>query len=346
MTRSRIEGGVVAAILATATSLVVAGCGSDAVGPGSGTGYPVRGVSLADWTTDGYAAAGAAEAVDAVAATGASSVAIIVTEYQATESDCRIRILPGKTPSVDAVRNLIRTARSRGLSAALKPHVDVDDGTWRARIDPDDPDAWFVSYRECLLGWAALAREESVDLLFVGAELAETLCHEARWRSLIAEVRSVFPGRIAYAACWDAAGRVPFWDAVDLVGVDVYVPVADRRDPSRVDLLAGWQPWLIRLERLHRQTGRPVLFSEIGYRSVDGAGMSPSDFTTDSSVDLREQADLYWAALEATRDLDGFAGMYWWNWLVDASGGPENRDFTPAGKPAEGVLARAWAGLP
>ena len=38
------------------------------------------------------------------------------------------------------------------------------------------------------------------------------------------------------------------------------------------------QPWLARLERLHRQTDRPIVITEIGYRSVDGAALHPYAF--------------------------------------------------------------------
>ena len=133
-----------------------------------------------------------------------------------------------------------------------------------------------------------------------------------------------------------------FWDALDLVGVDSYFPVADRNDAGRLEMLAGWQPWLDRLERLHRQTGKPILLTEIGYRSVDGAGKEPFTFGSGAGVDVGEQADLYWAALEATGRETWIEGVWWWNWLADGTGGALNRDYTPSGKPAEAVLTAAW----
>ena len=184
------------------------------------------------------------------------------------------------------------------------------------------------------------------SLFQIGAELAGTLEHEARWRALIADVRDVYPGALVYAASWDELDRVPFWDAVDRLGVNAYFPISGRRDPTRVDLLVGWQPWLDRIEALSARTGRPWIFTEIGYRSIDGAAMDPSNFAMDRQLDLQEQADLYWAAMEVTRGRDGWAGLYWWNWLVDGSGGPLDDNYTPAGKPAEEELEAAWSGTP
>ena len=113
---------------------------------------------------------------------------------------------------------------------------------------------------------------------------------------------------------------MPFWKSMDLVGVDFYFPVAERRDPGRVEILALWPRWLDRLEHLHRQTGRDILLTEIGYRSVDGAGLNPYVFDGDASVDLEEQGDLYWAALQAVSDKPWITGLFWWNWLADGTG--------------------------
>ena len=139
-----------------------------------------------------------------------------------------------------------------------------------------------------------------------------------------AALRAAFSGELSYAASWDEAHLVPFWPELDLVGIDFYYPVARRPDAGRVEILAGWQPWLARLERLHRQTGRPIVIAEIGYRSVDGAALHPYAFGNDATIDLREQADLYWAAIEATGGESWIAGIYFWNWLASGGGGPED----------------------
>ena len=220
--------------------------------------------------------------------------------------------------------------------------MDVDDGSWRGRIVPADPKAWFDSYQRFLAPWAELAETEGAAQFFVGTELAGTLRSEAFWRATIQKVRASYRGEVLYAASWDEAQLVPFWGALDLVGVDFYFPVASRRDPGRLEILAGWQPWIDRLDLLHHQTGRRILLTEIGYRSVDGACMHPYDSIAGGRLDVREQADLYWAALQAAAGQDWIAGMYWWDWPADGTGGPANSDYTPNGKPAARELAAAW----
>ena len=92
-----------------------------------------------------------------------------------------------------------------------------------------------------------------------------------------------------------------------------------------------------------RWDGKPILFTEIGYRSLDGGNQNLwAPWMLDRPVDLGEQADCYLAAFESAWDEPWFAGMYWWDWSADPDvGGSRDGGFTPFGKPAEGVL-RSW----
>ena len=315
-------------------------------GPAQASRAGIRSVILADWTPNGYQSAAAGTAIADIAGRGANTLTLIVTAYQRDATTSAVIVDPLRTPSEAALRSVIDVALARGLRVALKPHVDLDDRTWRGRITPQDPAAWFASYRAFVLPLAAMAESVGTVQFVIGTELAGTLIEEARWRQLIQEVRAVYRGPLAYAASWDEAGRVPFWKALDLTGVDFYFPVASRTQPGRLELLAGWQPWLERLQELQHKTGRPILLTEIGYRSVDGAGMRPYSFDSEAALDLGEQADLYWAALEATHDKPWIAGLSWWNVRADGSGGTMNTDYTPLGKPAAAELMSAWRNAP
>ena len=185
---------------------------------------------------------------------------------------------------------------------------------------------------------AHLAESVGAIQFIVGTELGQTIQQKELWRETIDRIKSVYNGQLTYAASWDEVDKVPFWNELDVVGVDFYFPVANRKNPNQLEILAAWQPWLQTVELLHKQTGRDILFTEIGYRSIDGAGMKPYQFNNPGTVDLQEQADLYWAALQSTVDIPWLKGMYWWNWPADGSGGEANRDYTPFGKPAESVL--------
>ena len=328
-------------MLAVATCAIL-GCDRLPTGPAA-AGGAIRAVTLAEWSADGLAGGGADAALDWIGATGANTVTLIVTAYQADAHAAALRENDPRTPSPGAVRHAIAHARALGLAVVLKPHVDLDDGAWRGTIAPADPGTWFASYRAFVRPWAQLADSIGSPVFVVGTELAGTLANAARWRELVRETRAVYSGRLTYAASWDEATRVPFWDALDRIGVDAYFPVTGRRDAGRTEMLAGWQPWLARLRTLARQSGKPILLTELGYRSVDGAGMAPFASSSSGTPDPGEQADLYWAALQATSAADEIEGLCWWNCLANGSGGQTNTDYTPVGKPAARVLAAAWA---
>jgi hypothetical protein len=322
---------------------VLGGCTRLPAGPVRSFAPPVRGAILVDWSADGYAQPAALQMLDAVVADGANGVTILVTAYQATARASRLRAADPRTPGAAAVRTIAEAAVSRGLAVSIKPHVDVDDGAWRATIDPPDPAAWFESYRAFVLPWARLADSLGAARFVAGTELAGTIDHEAEWRTTIAALRTAFGGTLVYAASWDEAQLVRFWDALDLAGVDFYYPVAARERAGRFELLSGWAPWLSRLERLHERTGKRILLTEIGYRSIDGAGLAPHALGPSDAIDLGEQADLYWAALQSVGDLPWMEGLEWWNYRADGAGGSADGDFTPFGKPAELELRAAWA---
>ena len=334
-------------VLGWLVSLVCAlgwtGCSRLPAGPAVTSRSTARGITFVDWSASGYASPAAARSLSDLAATGANTVVIVVTAYQADRFASELRPLDPRTPTPGAVRRATENAAALGLEVVLKPHVDVDGGIWRGRIEPRDPVRWFESYRRFVLPWAALADSAGSREFVAGTELAGTLEHADLWRETIHALRGAFRGRLVYAASWDESERVPFWSDLDRVGVDFYFPVSSRRDAGRFEILAGWQPWLERLHRLHERTHRPILITEVGYPSLDGAGMHPYEMGSGNRLDLGEQADLYWAALQATGDLPWCAGLYWWDWPADGSGGARDPGYSPIGKPAARELSTAWS---
>jgi hypothetical protein len=324
-------------------AILVTACSELPDGPAETPSLRIRALTLADWTSNGYGSATGLAQVDAIAATGATHIVLVVTAYQTEHRADRVAVDPVRTPSTPAIQAAAARASALGMGVGIKPHIDLEDGSWRGTISPEDPAAWFESYREFVLPLVELASTLEADLFVAGTELAGTLVHENRWRSLIEDMRARYRGDLTYAASWDEAGLVPFFDALDYAGVDFYGPVTYRDAASRFEILKGWQLWLQRLEQLHGQSGRPVLITEIGYRSIDGAGRRPYEFGTERRLDPEEQSDLYWAALTALGEQRWVAGVVWWNWLASGQGGPDNDDYTPSGKPAEKELTDAWS---
>lgn len=241
-------------------------------------------------------------------------------------------------------------AKARGIRTLLKPHIWLTrpaPGEWRSDIamtSEADWKLWFDNYRAFVLHYASLAERAGIDALCIGTELRGTVAHRpGDWRKLIAEVRAVYAGRLTYAANWYAEfEEVPFWDALDSIGIQAYFPLADGHSPSHEELRRGWQRHVSAIAAVQKRFGKPVLFTEIGYRSApDGATepwkWDPRDADA-SPVDLRLQADAYRAFFETFWHEPWFAGAYIWKWFPGRTDSAD-ASFTPQGKPAEQVMA-------
>lgn len=295
---------------------------------------------------------------------GVTSVAISPTWYQADRRSTEIAPHPRLSPSDSDVISLIETLHAMGFAVFLRPFVDLEDGAWRGEIFFGDEarwEAWFQSYERFLMHHVDLAVRTDVERFSVGVELERTVSREAQWRRLIARVRRRFRGALTYCANWDGYREVGFWDALDVVGVDAYFDLdrypdrqpsagagapfgagsASALEPSVVTLMTAWAPWARQLDRLAARVRRPLLFTEVGLRSVRGASRHPWDWRRDTPISLQEQANYYEATFQVFWHRPWLAGIYWWAWLSSPEHrGPHDPSYSPAGKPAEWVLKR------
>ena len=252
---------------------------------------------------------------------------------------------PAKTPTDESVLAAASKARSEGLEVAIKPHVDVRDGSFRGEITPADRAAWFASYGKLVDHFAELAQRADADVFVIGTELTTMAVDADAWRDLIARARARFDGKITYAANWvQGAEAVQFWDDLDYIGIDAYMPLEtrNRTDPGVDALVGAWRGPIGAMRDLHERWDLPVLFTELGYESRPGTAARLEG--GDSSVDEDAQANAYEAAFRALAPLPWFDGIWWWEWSAERIGiGPSDAGFNPEGKRAEAVL-RDWQG--
>ncbi|MDW8031733.1 MAG: endo alpha-1,4 polygalactosaminidase, partial [Candidatus Bipolaricaulota bacterium] len=313
-----------------------------------------RGISFAAWWRDQYSSPAADQALEELAATGATWISLIVTCYQEAVSSTEIQCLTdSRTPTDADLIHAIQKAKSLGLKVMLKPHVDLnnDPDHWRGDINFGDDEAawaaWFASYENFIVHYAQLAQAHNVDQFCVGTELQGTTHRETQWRQIISAVRSVYSGPLVYAANPpNEYYTIQFWDALDFIGVDAYYPLTNTTNPTIADLIAGWQEPLAQLQALSQQWNKPVLFTEVGYRSVDGANITPWDWSSPGAVDLQEQADCYQALVSVVQGRPWLRGIFIWVWYTDPDqGGPNDTSYTPHNKPAEAILRCFFAGV-
>jgi hypothetical protein len=298
-----------------------------------------RGANLTAFLPEAYAKPKARRAMLTLRATGADLVALTPTSYMETATASEIVSDPAKTPTDESVLTAARRARSLGFEVAIKPHVDVRDGTFRGEIQPLDRAAWFADYAELVERYASLAEEARAKTFVIGTELTSMSGDDAAWRDLIARARARFDGRITFAANWvEGAETITFWDALDAIGIDAYMPLAaSNPEPSVRDLVAAWAPYVERIGLLRQRWGKPVLFTELGYESRRGTASRTGAGT--APIDEDAQADAYQAAFQALSPVPDFGGIWWWEWSAEGLGiGPGDGTFSPEGKRAALVL--------
>ncbi len=294
-------------------------------------------------------------ALDELVAIGVDHVALIPSFFQERLGDTDLTWRGGRQRVDSDTRAAIRLAHERGLAVLLKPHLwlaDTSDGSWRGDINPSASawPAWRVNYREAVLAYARMAAEEGVAGISLGSELTElALARPEFWRSLAGAVRGEFSGQVTYAANWDREfAEIEWWDALDAIGVDAFWPLVES---PQVELTPS--SCARRMAQIRRSIGevatrvdRPVILTELGYKSATGGAYEPWEWHTDEQQpDPELQALIYRCAAEAfgVAATEGWLeGFYVWIWYTNPGwGGLANSDFTPRRKPAQGLL-EAW----
>ena len=264
--------------------------------------------------------------------------------YAGVRRDGTIRWQPAATTGY--LPRAAQIAKDERINMFWKPHLAYwGSFDWRGSITFDRPEQWrrfFDGYRGFIVDQARFAQSHGIPLFSIGLEYHKTLSHEQEWRQIIKEVRAVYRGQITYAANWDRIEEVPFWDALDVIGVQAYFPLSDRDQPSLADLKRAWSKPLDKLDALSKRHDKPYVFAEIGYsRSVEAA-KKPWEAATDSSdAAIANRRRLMEAALSRLANAPRLRGMFWWKWVPRAGFG--DRDFAMQAPEAQALLRRYWA---
>lgn len=322
------------------------------------SGFQVKGFGFTSSANGQYA--NASESLKAMQQTGANSTQIVVTQYldsvtsdsiaatAATESDANLELAIGQ-------------AQADGMSVLLKPHIDIEDGTWRALLKPSSVDDFFASYKTFILHYAAVAQATHVGMFSVGTELTSMSgsAYTNYWDDIISAVRQVYTGPITYASAWNETGSVSFWNKVDVIGANAYEAPTDITDPTVAQMVAGWNSVsgdsstaslfnnLSPIDFYHALStayGKPVLLTEVGYRSVNGTNTLNGDWSGFHWVDFQQQTRALEAFFEAWSGQGSWMeGAYLWNWEANPSGVAAD-DFSVQGKPAQNVVDHWYGG--
>ncbi len=247
--------------------------------------------------------------------------------------------------SDEGISKTTALTRKAGIKTILKPHIWVGK-SWPGAIEMKSDTAWqrwFRNYEKFILHYAELAEKNKIELFCIGTELHLTIKKEKEWRDLIYKIRSVYNGKLTYAANFNKEyEEVRFWDALDFIGVQAYFSLTKSKGHSLGELKKGWIDPIKSIDRIHKKFNKPVLFTEIGYRSDTNAGIEPWVWPKENSgAEISDdcQANCYRAFFETVWKQPWMTGVYFWKWYPHGANRNAAIDFTPQGKIAEKVLA-------
>ncbi|MFO1519359.1 MAG: hypothetical protein U1F57_06840 [bacterium] len=276
---------------------------------------------------------------------GVTDILLIVSWYQHDIKSNEIipREYDGKdilTLPDEKLKEVIDQAHSLGINAVVFPILRLEERgekDWRGVIEPTDKEAWWKDYEKFILHYAEIAARENVKMFAVGSELLSREKETDHWLALIEKVRKIYPGKLIYSANWDHYAVPEFWGSLDYIGLTAYYELTKKKQPTLAELRQKWRQ--IKGELLEWKKKYPdkkMIFTEIGYPSIDGGAQYPWNYFLEGAVDVEEQALCYRAFIDTWKRSKDLAGVYFWVWW--GKGGGKDNSYTPRGKPAAKYL--------
>ena len=335
----------------------------------------MKGIAYQSYVEGTYADRSQDEILDFVSSTGADWISFNTPFIY--DSETGLIAARRGTTDFDGLPTALVRAKARHLKTALYVFVQTPTfgSLYADTTQPRDTDDFFRQFGNLLSGYADLAQRENVDLLILGNEMNAISgpAFREQWVGIIRMVRSRYAGMITYNAIppyhlsnptlSDVSSAVSFWDELDYLGFSVWPRLSNREIPTREEAERGWTTnvwtgsnYLQNLKAWSRLTGKPVVFVEIGYPSVNGAAINPGNSPAGKGVPNPElQAMLYDVMFSQLSKETGswFAGMFLWS--VDTwnqrltpgyyTGGYRAVDFSFAEKQARDVVRRWFSGV-
>lgn len=235
-------------------------------------------------------------------------------------------------------------AHKLGLKICIKPHLAYwgSGFRWRGEISFHKSQQWdnfFKSYSALILNLAQICNNS--DAIVIGTELDKTVAYEDEWRDIIKQIRSVYSGPISYAANWTDYKDIPFWDALDAIGIQAYFPLTQSPNiPDMNQLTKAWNQYLLDLNQFAAKWDKSIVFTELGYDVSLNAAYKPWEPGRYSKEALELQRKCLESALHALASKDRVIGAFLWKWFPGNVGRENFLESTPVMRE---VIKENWA---
>ncbi len=236
-------------------------------------------------------------------------------------------------------------AKKLGMCTVLKPQIFAGD-SWPGDVEmlnEKDWEAFFDYYYRWIRHYAFLAEIHQIEALCVGVEFSKaTLSREDDWRKMFKGLRGLYHGKLTYAANWGAEfEQIGFWDELDFIGLNCYYPLSKNDTPTKNELKANFDSIKTKIAKVYDKFKKPIVFTEIGFRSINAPWKNPHA-EGDDSFNAEHQQLCYEVIFEGIENATWCAGILWWKFPSYLEyRGKENSAFTPNNKRAEETV-REW----
>ncbi len=208
-------------------------------------------------------------------------------------------------------------AKNQGVKLFIKPHLGYwGSFSWRGDIGfGDNEKNWnrfFETYSKFIIELAKYSERVKAPLFSIGLEYKKTT-HRKEWLLILTKIRKVYNGKLTYSANWDHVDKVPFWNKLDLIGVQAYFPLDQK------NIQKSWKDIFKKLKALSsRVGGRSIVFTEIGYDRSPSAAKYPwksAEVGVNKSKSIPLRTTLVQEVLKLEGHYPTLAGVFWWKWM-------------------------------
>lgn len=277
--------------------------------------------------------------------TGANSVILVPFMEQSSPQSTQVT----QSDAVTDVQLIaaLQLAKQHQLHRVIKPQILISD-SWAGAISQDNNEqeaAWFESYTQQLLHYASIAEKYQVDAFVIGTEL-KNLQKSEYWPTLIKQVRSIYAGKLTYAASGIVGIETfPYWNLLDHIGVTLYPDMSKNKGNEKPEKLIT-DTLVNQLQEQVKKSDRSVWILEVGMPSAEGWEAHPWDWRSltksSPSPDTHSQAKVIqqWLTSSAKK---GIEGIWIWQWNSSPqAGGKDDIGYTVQNKLAQAVVHQHW----
>ena len=298
---------------------------------------------------NGYGSRLAQQSVDEMKALGSNAMALVPYSFL-RNPNVPATIPVVKYPGSETDEAVIASAfyaKKQGLAVMLKPQIWLGHGQWPGDIKMSSDAEWksfFGDYSYWMAHYALLAELYDLDILCIGTEMTQTTqLRPYDWRFLIHRLRKLYSGSLTYAANWGAEfENSAFWDDLDYIGLNCYYPLSAKDNPTQQELEAGFAVVLSKIDQVWNRFHKPLIFTEIGFPSVDHPWKEPHVDWGSDTFNEADQKRCYEIICKGIQNQPWCKGILWWKFSSHLRQSEGSRtDFSPYHKEAEEVV-RNW----